>query len=212
MDSLCFIGFVSIDVDGHEWEWKRRINQSWVKRTSFLGLTGDWSCCFIHKTTPVSLTRAIPGCFYPPILREWLLKSQLHSLRKSEREGALPLEISENRPLYFYIPFCRYEWGKMDWSRGRGESGRQTERSMPDCNTKSEKKIKCFSLLLGSCRCAGLVTLATGNGAEHLIGVCACECVSHAGGGHGAQKENWFLNSEILELQLSKDCYLSFSE
>lgn len=60
------------------------------------------------------------------------------------------------------------------------ESVSQTERSMPDCSTKSKEKIKCFSLLLGSSRCAGLVTLVTGNGAEHLIGVCACERVSHA--------------------------------
>lgn len=76
----------------------------------------------------------------------------------------------------------------MDWSRESGESARQRDQ----CATAAQRarKIKCFSLLLGSGRCAGLVTLATGNGAEHLIGACACECVSHAGGGQDVQMEN----------------------
>lgn len=78
--------------------------------------------------------------FIPPIFRV-ALKSQLCGLR--EREKALPLEISENRPLYFCPPLCGYGGGKKDWSREREEREErpgQTERSMPDCSTKGPKK------------------------------------------------------------------------
>lgn len=60
------------------------------------------------------------------------------------------------------------------------------------------KAHKCSSLLLGSGRCAGLVTLATGNGVEHLIGETTCErvCVSHVGEGKWKNRSILYLHQE----------------
>lgn len=106
------------------------------------------------------------------------LKSQPHGLR--ERKRTLLLEISENRPLYFCLPLCGCRRGKMDWS-GEGEESQPAREINAPSATQKQENIKCFSLLLGSCRCAGLVTLATGSGAEHLIGLRVCKRVSRTG-------------------------------
>lgn len=96
------------------------------------------------------------------------MKSQLHGLREREHY----LWRFENRAaLFLSTSLCGYGKRKMDWSGEREESARQRDQC-PTAAQRAGKKIKCFSLLLGSSRCAGLVTLATGNGAEHLIGVC----------------------------------------
>lgn len=122
-----------------------------------------------------------------------------------ERERALPLEISENRPLYFCLPLCGYGRGK--WT------GAEREESQPDreinarLQHKEQRKIKCFSLLLGSWRCAGLVTLATGNGAEHLIGVCACECVCVTCRGRSRCSNGESMHSLLTDLE--KAAFLS---
>lgn len=100
---------------------------------------------------------------------------------RSERKGentpfGKSLRIGRFISVY---PFVGREEEKMDWSRERREPARRRDQC-PSAAQKQEN-IKCFSLLLGSYRCAGLVTLATGSGAEHLIGLRVCKCVSRTG-------------------------------
>lgn len=168
---------LALEIEDHRCEWKgRRISQSWVKRSSYLGRTGNSAWWFIQPH--YARQKPYRAFFIPPIFRECFWS---HSSTVWERERTPPLEISENRPLYFRLPLCRYRGGKNGLEQ-REKRVSQTERSMPECNTKSKKKIKCFSLLLGSRSCAGLVTLATGSGAEHLIGLRVYKCVCHTQG------------------------------
>lgn len=99
------------------------------------------------------------------------------------------MEISENRPLYFCLLLRGYAKGENGLEQ-RQKRGSQTERSMATAVQRARKKIKCFSLLLGGSRCAGLVTLATGNRAEHLIGACVSVTCR---GGQDVQMENQYI-------------------
>lgn len=56
--------------------------------------------------------------------------------RERERERVFPLEMSENRGLYFCLPLCA-EWGKMDWSRDR----RQPDKQRDQCLTAAKHKV-----------------------------------------------------------------------
>lgn len=125
---------VSAEAEDRGCEWKRGgISESLV----FLGLTGNSACWFLHKTTPLCRVGAISSGFYPPFLESGF---EVAAPRfESERERALPLEISENRPLYFSLPLCGYGRGKMDWSRERRESARQRDQC-PAAAQRARKK------------------------------------------------------------------------
>lgn len=87
------------------------------------------------------------------------------------------------------------DWGERERER---ESGRQRDQCLTAAQTA--RKIKCFSLLLGSSRCAGLVTLATGKWSTTW---CVCVCVTGRGGGQHFQTAK----SIVLHLQTGNVCF-----
>lgn len=98
--------------------------------------------------------------FFPPhIFREGLLKSQLRGLRERGRAHFL-WRFLRIGPLYFCLPLYFCVQGEKWTEERERESGRQRDQCLTAAQTA--RKIKCFSFLLGSSRCAGMVTLATG--------------------------------------------------
>lgn len=86
----------------------------------------------------------------------------------------------------------------MDWGERERESGRQRDQCLTAAQTA--RKIKCFSLLLGSSRCAGLVTLTTRKWSTTW---CLCVCVTGRGGGQHFQT----VKSIVLHLQTRNVCF-----
>lgn len=119
---------LAVEIEDRRCEWKgRRISRSRVKRSSYLGRTGNSACWFIQ---PHYAGQGPYRAFFIPLhFQRVALKSQLHGLREREKEHLLWRFLRIGR----FIPvrlFAGTEGGKMDWSSERRESARQRDQCL----------------------------------------------------------------------------------